>query len=361
MLILLLEPPLLDRCCPFLVATIHLYTIKIDCVTGQLIFRSDTTTCFSSFVVVMPTRNPNPRGTITGRGNPLASGRGGRSFPSPPDPGKNRSTDKHPPNQPTMVDFFPPTSTQDASTIAPSLSMEQSSDVFRASYSDISSNEIDNDDSSTYMDTTMESPAGDDDSHMKFPTPADPPSPQADLQAPPHQSSPAQASTNNLFPVDMEDMSDDGTINNGIPPARVGPPRQTPIPSPLPVQDFTLKFLFQASHQVSTNEAAGRCLSVLSAIAKLTSPSPIKIFDKNGNVLTKFGQSVVTSFNNYLPLLKHKNNFWTVFKIRSQLPFLAIRQNDVVFHTLQSTNGRLSVYPWEPDVTNVWVKVEIES
>ena len=63
---------------------------------------------------------------------------------------------------------------------------------------------------------------------------------------------------------------------------------------------------------------------------------------------------MVNSFHDYLPLLQHKHNFWTVFKIRSQLPFSALRQNDVVFHTLQSTNGRLSVYPWEPSVTNVF-------
>jgi hypothetical protein len=63
---------------------------------------------------------------------------------------------------------------------------------------------------------------------------------------------------------------------------------------------------------------------------------------------------MINTFHDYLPLLQHKHNFWTVFKIRSQLPFSAIRQNDVVFHALQSTNGRVSVYPWEPSVTNVF-------
>jgi hypothetical protein len=156
------------------------------------------------------------------------------------------------------------------------------------------------------------------------------------------------------FPTDMEDISDDETVANGSPDIPITIPPKTQTPKPLPAKDFNIKLLFQARYSVSANEAANRCLNVLSAIAQMPTLYPIKIFDKHGNIMKKFDHSIVTSFNNHLPLLRHNTNFWTVFKIRVQIPFSAIRNNEVVFHALQSTNGRLSVHPWEPSVTNVF-------
>jgi hypothetical protein len=163
------------------------------------------------------------------------------------------------------------------------------------------------------------------------------------------------------FPTDMDDISDDETVVNGSPDTPITTSRPRPPHQQWPTKDITLKFLFQTTHEVSAREAAGRCLSVLSAIVKINTIYPVKIFDKHGNTMTNFSQDAIPKFKDHLPIVLHKArpnnhqiyNYWTVFKIRTQLPIRDIRQNDVVFHTLQSTNGRLSIHPWDPSADDV--------
>lgn len=299
----------------------------------------------------MPTPVPNPSVSQGSRGNP---GRGTRSGQgSSKSPMNQKAAAKT--NHPSIRAFFPSASPKDIAAQLPPNMRQQSETAIM--HTNMESSPAAEDDSGTTMfDDSQGDP-------ILSPENAADKSTVTQLLSPPPSTTPSvpanQAPTLPetiipTFPTDMDDISDDETVANRSPDTPITIPPQTQTPKPLPAKEFNIKLLFQARYPVSANEAANRCLNVLSAIAQMPTLYPINIFDKHGNIMKKFDHSIVTSFNNHLPLLRHNMNFWTVFKIRVQIPFSAIRNNEVVFHALQSTNGRLSVHPWEPSVTNVF-------
>lgn len=317
----------------------------------------------------MSTRNRNPKASRKGRGNRGLGGRGSSVFSHPPNPGDTSKIS----NYFDVLSSTEPllgTSDIDASSARTednisdvNLSDDSMEDESRATNVTFTSaiadaSQSDNISDNTSMPTNTASPKT-----ITSPTVTQPhqAQPSEQIQASDQPTSNLPTPTKLSFLPDNEDISDEETVSNGARPAPIKTSRPDASSQRKPVKDVTFKYLFQTPEEVTPNEAAGRCLDLLSAIAKIKTIHPIKIYDKNSNIMKKFSRETIPTFQNQLQITQHTtrhnnqqvHNYWIVFQIRTQLTLTNIRQDDVVFHVLTQTHGRLSLHPWHPHFTNI--------